>query len=102
MIDSPSAVLAAARASAVAAVPAPSPAIDDRAQEQAQPAPPRPTASSRRDRASPAWPPRYRPAMLLRAAAIDDAARDVLAYGSLSSRRRDTINRPHRSRNERR
>jgi hypothetical protein len=40
--------------------------------------------------------------MLLRAAAIDDAARDVLAHASLSSRRRDTINHPHRSGIERR
>jgi len=34
------------------------------------------------------------PGMLLRAAAIDEAARDVLANAAASSRKRDTINQP--------
>ena len=32
------------------------------------------------------------PGMLLRAAAIDDSARDVLAHASATSRKRDSIN----------
>jgi hypothetical protein len=41
------------------------------------------------------------PAMLLRAAAIDGAAHDVLAHASRSSRNRETIDHPRYSRNVR-
>ena len=95
-IDSPSAALAAARTST-----ARPPAEDGGAQEQTQPAPPRVAGRQAGEIEQILRGLQItEPIMLIRAAAIDDAARDVLAHASLSSSKRDTIN-PRRSGNER-
>ena len=102
-IDSTSAALAAARTSAVSPATARPPAEDGGAQEQTQPAPAR---VPRRQAGEIEHILRSlqitEPTMLLRAAAVDDAARDVLAHASLSSSKRDAINHPHRGGSERR
>jgi hypothetical protein len=93
---SASSTLAIARLSADSAVTACQPAGDDRRQTQAQTAPLpgilQPRAGQVEDilRSLDIT----EPGMLLRAAAIDEAARDVLANATVSSRNRDSINQP--------
>jgi hypothetical protein len=92
---SPSSTLVVARLSSGSPVTARQPAGEDGRHTQAEPAPPG------------VLPPRAgqvedilrslditEPGMLLRAAAIDEAARDVLANATASSRNRDSINQP--------
>lgn len=95
-IDSPSSTLAVARVSSGSAVTVPGPTDDDGRQAQAQPAAPTdvlgPQAQAGQIEDILRSLHITEPGMLLRAAAIDDAARDVLARASVSSRKRDTIN----------
>ena len=93
---SPSSTLAVARLSADSPVTARQRADDDGRHTRAQPAPlpgvPQPRAGQVEDvlRSLEIT----EPGMLLRAAAIDEAARDVLAHATMSSRNRDSINLP--------
>jgi hypothetical protein len=93
---SPSSTLAIARLSAGSPVTARQPADNDRTQTPALPAPlpgvPPPRAGQVEDILHSLH--ITEPGMLLRAAAIDQAARDVLAHATASSRNRDSINQP--------
>ena len=90
---SPSSMLPVARLSSGSPVTARRPADDDRKQTPALPAPPpgipRAQAGDIEDILRSLH--ITEPGMLLRAAAIDDAARDVLAHATASSRKRDSI-----------
>jgi hypothetical protein len=96
--NSPSSTLAVARRSTGSPVTARQPADDEGRQAQAQPAPlpgvVQPPAGQVEDilRSLNIT----EPGMLLRAAAIDEAARNVLADATASSRKRESINQPPR------
>jgi hypothetical protein len=72
------------------------PADNGRRQTQAQPAPLPGVLQPRAGRVEDILrsPDITEPGMLVRAAAIDQAARDVLANAAVSSRNRDSINQP--------
>ena len=93
---SPSSTLAIARLSAGSPVTARQRADDDRTQTPALPAPlpglPQPRAGQVEDILRSLH--ITEPGMLLRAAAIDQAARDVLANATANSRNRDSISQP--------
>jgi hypothetical protein len=93
---SPSSTLAVARLSAGSPVTARQPAADDRRQTQAQLAPLPGVLQPRVGQVEDILRNLdiTEPGMLLRAAAIDEAARDVLANAMVSSRNRDSINQP--------
>ena len=95
-IHSPSSMLAVGRTPARSVVTVRQPTEDGTSREHARPAPPPGVQRL------PAGQIEHmlnglritEPAMLLRAAAIDDAARDLLANASASSRHRDSLNHP--------
>jgi hypothetical protein len=93
-IDCPSSTIAVARVSSGSPVTVP--AYDDGRQAKAQPTAPagvlRPQTGQIEDILRSLH--ITEPGMLLRAAAIDDASRDLLANASASSRKRDSINQP--------
>jgi hypothetical protein len=93
---SPSSTLALARLSAGSPVTAPRPADNDRRQAPALPAPLPDVLQPRAGQVEDILRSLdiTEPGMLLRAAAIDQAARDVLAHATVSSRNRDSINMP--------
>jgi len=93
---SPSSTLAVARLSAGSPGTGRQPAGDDRRQTRAQPAPLAGVLQPRAGQVEDILRSLdiSEPGMLLRAAAIDDAARNVLANATMSSRKRDSINQP--------